>query len=88
MSPEDLESLIAVFARGLEGLDDPNDRAEVQDAIEDLRTDLSAEAVEPERIQRRLRVLKRVADRVGNTALTAATNEGTQRLIDLLGNLN
>lgn len=47
LSPQDVELLLEAFARGLEGVTDVRDREEVQDAVEDLRADLSAEVVEP-----------------------------------------
>jgi hypothetical protein len=87
LSPQELESLLAIFARGLEGVTDVRDREDVQDAIEDLRADLSVEVVEPQRVERRLRGLNRVAERVGSAMLTTATNDGTRRVMEWLSSL-
>jgi hypothetical protein len=85
LDAEALAAIVEVLRAGVRDVEDDDDREDADQAIDDLIGELSAEHVDPKRVQRRVRSLRRVAERVGNTALTAATNEGTRRLLELLG---
>lgn len=84
LTPKDLRAVHETFIYGVQSVKDAEVREEAQEALEDLMDDLRAEHVEPRRIERRLGRLERIANRVGDATLKAATSEGARRVMELL----
>lgn len=84
LSPDDIQHLRETFTRGLDALDDPNDREDVELVIDDLMRDLQADTVDAEQVERRIGSLQRLARRIGNAALMAAASEGGKQALELL----
>lgn len=84
LTPGDVAQLQEVFARGLEAVSDPQEREDVEQAIQDVLDALQAEEVDADFVRRRLRSLQRLTSTLSNAALTAAASEGGKRVLELL----
>lgn len=62
----------------LSEVDDYDDRADVEQAIDNLEEAASAPDPGPEKVRRRARVLQRAGSAVGGALLSAAVSEGAQ----------
>lgn len=63
------------------------DRSDLELAIDDLERDVRQPSPDPGQVSKRIGMLARTADRIGNTAVTVATTAATSGLIDLLGHV-
>ncbi|CDZ90271.1 hypothetical protein QM787_26385 [Rhodococcus ruber] len=84
VSPGQLSELIAQMRSALGEVVDDDDRAEVEQAIDDFEEAVTSDA-EPEKVRRRARVLQRVGSAVGGALLSAAVAEGTQLALQTAG---
>ncbi|MCZ1073269.1 hypothetical protein NXT08_24900 (plasmid) [Rhodococcus pyridinivorans] len=79
-----LAELIAQMRSALDEVPDSDDRADVEQAIDDFEDAVTSNA-EPEKVQRRARALQRVASAVGSAVLSAAATEGAQLALQAIG---
>ncbi len=84
VSPDQFSELIAQMRAALDEVSDDDDRAEVEQAIDDFEEAVTSGA-EPEKVRRRARVLQRVGSAVGGVLLSAAVSEGTQFALQAAG---
>lgn len=68
-------------------VDDADDRDDLETIIVDLEREVRQPQVDPALVTKRIGLLRRTADRMGNTALTVGTTAATSGLLDLLGNV-
>lgn len=68
-------------------VDDPEDRDDLEMIIVDLEREARQPQIDPAQITKRIGLLRRTVDRIGNTALTVGTTAATNGLLNLLGNL-
>jgi len=85
VTPADLAQLIVKMRDALAEVTDPDDRSDVEQAIDDFEEAVSEDDPEPEKVQRRSRALNRIASAVGGAILVTAASEGTQAAIGAFG---
>ena len=81
----ELADAIARMRAALSEVNDSDDRADVEQAIDDLEEAASAPDPDPEKVRRRARVLQRVGSAVGGALLSAAVSEGAQVALQAAG---
>ncbi len=81
------ESLASIFEPLLQAareIPDPDDRADIEEAIAALRQAASAEQPDTAEVERRAGFLRRQADRIGATAVTTVASVSTTQLLELI----
>jgi len=89
LNTQELLAIFETLRQGVETVDDEAEREELQMVVQDLEESARSPATDAQVVERRIGILRRLADRVGSEALTTATKEGTtalMRLLEQLGN--
>lgn len=74
--PTELTALIAQMREALAEIDDSDQRADAEQAIDDFEESVSEDDPEQEKIKRRSRMLEKVTTTVGSAVLSGAVKEG------------
>lgn len=72
----ELTALIAQMREALADIDDSDQRADAEQAVDDFDEAVSEDDPEPEKIKRRSRALERITTAIGSAVLTQATKDG------------
>jgi len=74
--PAELISLIATMRESLAHIDDPDQRADAEQAIDDFDEAVTADTPEPGKIKRRSKAVERMATAVGSAFMSQAAKDG------------
>ncbi|WP_076106728.1 AbiTii domain-containing protein [Mycobacterium colombiense] len=74
--PTELTALIAQMREALADIDDSDQRADAEQAVDDFDEAVSEDDPKPEKIKRRSRALERITTAMGSAVLTQATKDG------------
>jgi hypothetical protein len=74
--PTELTALIGQMRDALEDINDPDQRADAEQAIDDFEESVSEDDPQPEKIKRRSRMLEKVATAVGSGLFSGVAKEG------------
>ncbi|ORA80666.1 hypothetical protein BST29_16130 [Mycobacterium malmoense] len=74
--PTELTTLIGQMRDALEDIEDSEQRADAEQAIDDFEESVSEDDPKPEKIKRRSRMLEKVTTAVGSAVLSGAAKEG------------
>lgn len=74
--PTELTALIGQMREALAEIDDSDQRADAEQAVDDFDEAVSEDDPKPEKIKRRSRALERITTAVGSAVLTQATKDG------------
>lgn len=75
-APAELIALIGKMRESLADIEDADQRADAEQAIDDFDDAVSEEEPEPEKVKRRSRALERITTAIGSAVLTQAAKDG------------
>lgn len=83
-APTELTAVIDKLRAALDTIDDDDQRADAEQAIDDFEDSASADNPEAEKVKRRWRIIERVGTALGSAVLTEAVKQGAPAVTDFL----